>query len=75
MPSGRKSNPNPTAVQLRNRRYYARNKGLFKQRYLDRKSGLIEPEIDGEDRMHLIDVPIQKTSIGWEHISSGRSNS
>jgi hypothetical protein len=80
MRRGRKPSPNPTPEQLRQREQYkSRRAKLLRIR---RARGLelapqnqytILPE--NADRIHLIDEPIRHTSISWEHISSGRSNS
>lgn len=79
---GRTPDPNPTPDMLRQREQYRlRSERLKAIRKAIRKARGIELvptnqyTTDVLDRMELIDVPIKPTSIGWEHISSGRSNS
>lgn len=75
---GRTPDPNPTPDMLRQREQYRLRSERLKAIRKARGIELVPTNqytTDDLDRLELIDVPIKPTSIGWEHISSGRSNS
>jgi hypothetical protein len=80
MRRGRKPSLNPTPEQLRQREQYKSRRAKLLRIRRARNIQLTPQNQymqlpENTDRMHLIDVPVERTPVGWEHISSGRSNS